>query len=92
MSFIIKDNKVSFNIEIPLEDLIFNIQHRGDNEHTEVEILEFFEQNPQELEKFLKVCHKTIEGIGKNELDENDTVCEIAKQISLKINNEEVKL
>lgn len=85
MSITISNNTVSFNIDVSLDDLIFNIVHRSGLDEKQVK--EYFEKNPQELQKYLKICKSEIETFSSDSLDENDAIMRYAEQIENKVLN-----
>lgn len=85
MSITIHNNTVSFNIEINLDDLIFNIVHRSNLDEQNVK--DYFEKNPKEFQKYLAICKSKIEDFSSDSLDENDEIIQYAEKIENQILN-----
>lgn len=85
MSITISNNTVSFNIDVSLDDLIFNIVHRSGLDEQKVK--DYFEKHPKELQKYLKICKSEIENFSSDSLDENDKIIQYAEALEKQILN-----
>lgn len=83
MSITIVNNTVCFNIEVSLDDLIFNIVHRSGLDEQKVK--NYFEKHPKEFQEYLKICKSKIENFSSDSLDENDEIIQYAEKIENKI-------
>lgn len=86
MSILIKEKQqVEFKITVNLNDLLYHLEHHSEKKNKIVDFKNFFQENPKELEKFLKECKILGQNYLKNELDEVEEIIVFANKIDSKI-------